>query len=516
MLNRLLQRGPRLTLPLTLSFILVCGMTVYAVFYQDPYIVLFMTPFFLLGCARGRHPVVLLALAAIPATAILLISIGRTLVTGFSLVTYDRMFMQQNLLILAYNDWRVSTGLIVLISGVVFFIYSLISGTGTFTCAERRLAAFLGLASIGCIVLLHQWEPDVLDWEYELSRPSIRGFVRSVKIPDGQLRLPALVTEAQTLNNLSLGAPTGGLPDLFFILQESTFHPSLVRPGYETSSLYSSRADHTGYLHVHTWGGGTWRTEFSLLTQMRPHEFGGDGIYVFHTLAGKIKRSVFTLLKEQGYRTIVIYPVGGDFINAREFYTSIGVDEFYDLESLGISKGWDWRIPDENLYASIQSKLEELDKPTAVIMLTMNQHGPHDFNDPITDYLTRFKQSDKAYGEFLDYLLLRGKKVGVIAFGDHQPHFTATLMPDEAAKQLTAYDIRCINFECANKVFGSNKEKTIDIVFLTPVALEEFGFKLDDVSLVQQKLLGSCLANIMHCNEVARLEFNSVFSHFVR
>ena len=515
-MNGLLPRVRRLILPLTLSFIFFCGVTVYAVFYQDFYIVLFMTPFFLLGCARGHHPLVLLALAAIPAMGILLISTAKTLLIGFSLVTYDRMFIQQNLLMLAYNDWRVSTGLIVLIAGVVFFIYSLMSGCGTFTVTERRLAAFLGLASIGCIVALHQWEPDVLDWQYELSRPSIRGFVRSAKIPDGQLILPAVATEVQTLNNLSLGAPTGGPPDLFFILQESTFHPGMVRPGYETRSLFSSRADHTGYLHVHTWGGGTWRTEFSLLTQMRPHEFGGDGIYVFYTLAGRIKRSVFTLLKEQGYRTIVIYPVGGDFINAREFYTSIGVDEFYDPESLGISKNWDWRIPDENLYASIQNKLEESDKPTAVIMLTVNQHGPHDLSDPITDYLTRFKQSDKAYGEFLDYLLLRGKKAGVVAFGDHQPHFTDTLMPDAATKELTAYDIRCINFECANKVFGSNKEKTIDIVFLTPVALEEFGFKLDDVSLVQQKLLGSCLANIMHCNEVARLEFNSVFSHFVR
>ena len=516
MLTRALPALPRLTLPLTLSFVVVCGMTIYAALFGDPHVVLFMTPFFLLGCARGRHPLTLLALSTIPAFALLSVSLVKTMLTGFSLVTYDGYFIRENLLMLAYNDWRVSTGLIVLIGGIVFYLRSLFSGRGAFTRFERRSAVALGVASVGCMIGVQQWDQDIFDWEYELSRPSVRGFVKSVRIPESQLALPATAAELPPLKNLSLGAPPGALPDLFFILQESTFHPRLVRPGYEPTTLFSSQASHTGDLHVHTYGGGTWMTEFSLVSQMRPQEFGNGGLYVFHQLEGRIKRSVFTLLKELGYRTIVVYPVPGEFINARNFYKSIGVDEFYDPESLGISKGWDWEIPDKKFYEAIQRKIEGTKQPIALLMLTIIQHGPHDAIDPVTDYLTRFEQSDEAYGSFLDFLLLRGRKAGVVAFGDHHPDFTNSRMPDEHTKELTAYEIRCLHFNCTNKALARNKSRTLDIGVLTPIALEEFGFSLDDLSLLQKTLLGTCDADLSRCDETARLQFNSAFSQFVK
>jgi len=245
-------------------------------------------------------------------------------------------------------------------------------------------------------------------------------------------------------------------------------------------------------------------------------EFGNGGLYVFHQLEGRISRSIFTLLKEQGYRTIVVYPVPGEFVNARNFYKSIGVDEFYDPETLGISKGWDWEIPDHKFYDAIKKKIEGTKQPIALMMLTIIQHGPHDAFDPVTDYLTRFESSDEAYGAFLDFLLLRGRKAGVVAFGDHHPEFTNSRMPDEPSKELTAYDIRCLNFECTNKGLAGNKSRTLDIAVLAPMALEEFGFGLDDLSVLQRRFFGSCDKDISRCDETARLQFNAAFSHFVK
>ena len=251
-----------------------------------------------------------------------------------------------------------------------------------------------------------------------------------------------------------------------------------------------------------------------MITQMRPQEFGSDGLYVFHQLETRIKRSMFTMLKELGYRTVVIYPVPQNFINGHNFYKSIGVDEVYDPESLEISKGWDWEIPDTRLFQAIEKKIAESDTPLAVFMLTINQHGPHNFQDPMTDYIKRFEQSDVAYGTFLEDLKKTGRKTGVVAFGDHQPEFTARFVDDHAAWYYTAYDMRCVNFECARTPSTERGEKPLDIVLLGGMALEAFGFTLDDLSALQATIFKDCEDDIIKCGDKARLQYNTAFSRY--
>ena len=89
-------------------------------------------------------------------------------------------------------------------------------------------------------------------------------------------------------------------------------------------------------------------------------------------------------------------------------------------------------------------------------------------------------------------------------------------MENESLKYLTAYDIRCVNFSCADKPFSKNDRKNLDVTFLAPFALKQFGFRLDDLSIAQQNLLGVCDGDISECEEKDRLAFNGVFSHFVQ
>ena len=512
---------------MVLALLIIVAVVVYATIHLDPYIGLLMLPFFALGCGRGKHPAVLLALSALPALLLFVASRIKFALTGLPLVTYDQHFLRQNVLMLVYNDWRIAGAVVVTLALVALYFKHLLTGRHVFTRFEKGAVGALGITAIGCVLGLRGWNQTIDSWESQMATPTIQTFVASASMPGAQLHLTAGAQAATggaldgaraNAASTPLISPAGGLPDIFIVLQESTFHPAVVKPGFTPHALFAdaglkNTAGHTGPLHVHTFAGATWKSEFSVTTQMRPQEFGNDGLYVFYQLKGRIKESIFTRLKALGYRTMVFYPVPGHFINARDFYTSIGVDEFYDPESLEISKGWDWKIPDSKLYDAMLKKIGESDTPVVAMMLTINQHGPHEGPDPIADYVTRFEQSDQAYGDFLTALGQRSRKSGVITFGDHQPDFMANLH-DRALWYSTAYDIRCVNFSCADRGVTLRHDKQLDIVMLAPRALEAFGFGLDGFSTLENKLFRDCDYDLSLCSDAARLGVNTAFTKF--
>ena len=511
MLTRALRRPT-----LALAAVVVAGTALYALIFLDPYISLIMLPFFAAGCARGKHPAVLMALAAAPVLLLLAVSQIKFRLTGWPLVTYDHFFLRQNVLMLAYNDWRVALAVAFVLAAILFYLHQLLTGRGSFSRFEKRGVATLGLAALGCVIALGNWDQTITNWQAQFVTPTVRTFVASVRMPKPALHVVSAAQANVPPQSGGMTAPAGDLPDLFFVLQESTFPPALMRPGYAPRSLFGAGNEpgidgYTGPLHVHTFAGATWKTEFSVTTQMAPQEFGSDGLYVFYQLEGRIKQSIFTRLKALGYRTMVFYPVPGGFINARNFYTSIGVDEFLDPEALGIDTGWEWRTADATFYAAMLKTIAKSDKPVAAMMLTINQHGPHDEADPASDYMARFEASDAAYGDFLKALAARGRKAGVVTFGDHQPEFTA--FTDAAGPlYITGYDIRCVHFTCAP---SARRGQQIDAVLLASHALEVFGFTLDAFSAFQMSVLGPCADDLTKCGEAARLQINTAFAPFL-
>lgn len=512
MIIRAFGSDRKIDVRLALSFLLVAAAGVYAVVFNDPYVAILALPFFALGCARGKHPLVLTALALLPAALLLAISFGKSVATDMPLVAYDHFFLRGNLVMLAYNDWRVASGLVLAALAVFFYAKTMLSGKGRFSPFEKGGLVALVVVSGACIYAMRS-EPQIAIWEPESNFPTIRTFVKSTQATNPQLQLAAgedMAGVPDLTAPLAMTAPADK-PDIFFVLQESTFLPEVLRPDHHSKHLFAGDAGQRGPLKVHTYGGGTWRTEFSLTTQMRASEFGGDGLYVFHQLEGRVHRSIFTELKKLGYRTVVFYPVPGFFINAAPFYASIGVDEFYDPESLGINKGWDWQTPDEKFYTAMLKKLENSPQPVVALMLTISQHGPHATKDPMADYVARFDAADHAFGDFMTQVAARGRRAGVVTFGDHQPEFTLRYIDDEKTRYTTTYDIRCVNFACNG---APDLEKPLDIVMLAPAALERFGFGLDDLSLAQRSAFTGCEGDTSLCDEASRLRFNTAFSHY--
>src|SRR5688572_20840296 len=111
----------RFDLRLALSFLLIAATAIYCVAYRDAYVALVALPFFALGCARGKRPAILAALSLLPAALLLAVSAGKTMATGIPLVAYDHFFLRGNVVMLAYNDWRVASGIVLTLAATFFF-----------------------------------------------------------------------------------------------------------------------------------------------------------------------------------------------------------------------------------------------------------------------------------------------------------------------------------------------------------------------------------------------------------
>ena len=74
--------------------------------------------------------------------------------------------------------------------------------------------------------------------------------------------------------------------------------------------------------------------------------------------------------------------------------------------------------------------------------------------------------------------------------------------------------MRCVNFECAHTPFTERDGKPLDIVLLGGMALEAFGFTLDDLSALQATVFKDCEDDIIKCGDKARLQYNTAFSRY--
>lgn len=251
------------------------------------------------------------------------------------------------------------------------------------------------------------------------------------------------------------GATLHPRPDIVAVLEESTFDPRILAAC--TLRLCDRRMFHAdrrtlahGLMVVHTWGGGTWTSEFSFLTGLSHEEFGPAGLYAPFNLAPRIRYTLPRVLRANGYRTVAIYPTDGDFLNGRNAYADYGFDAFYGGEQVGL----DWESTDADLLRVFQrvyaeEKAKANGQPVFLFMLTLHQHGPHmtpyaklraPYNRPLfagkmddwqnlnlANYLERLDQSDRAMARLEGILRASGKPVLLVHFGDHQPSFDGAI-----------------------------------------------------------------------------------------
>lgn len=328
-------------------------------------------------------------------------------------------------------------------------------------------------------------------------------------------------------------------PDVVAVLEESTFDPRILAlctlPLCRQRMFETDRATRAhGALGVHTFGGGTWTSEFSLLTGLSHALFGNAGLYAPYNLAPRVAFTLPKAFKQAGYRAIALYPMSGDFLNARNAYDYYGFDAFYD----GTDYGLGWKSHDADLFQAFEriytdEKRMHPQQALFVFMLTLHQHGPHmrplaelppPYDKPLFagrfkpkalddwlnlnlgNYLDRLRESDAMLAD-LEALLLGGERPAVLLhFGDHQPSFDGAInqIPKNVPKALAHTSHQVTYYMLKSNVPARLRfdYPVLDIAFLGSLLLDVAGVPKDAFYQANALLRERCKGRYLDCKDI--------------
>ena len=362
------------------------------------------------------------------------------------------------------------------------------------------------------------------------------GFVRS--FAHMRVTIPAHNLAAAAEQDWGEGSAASATraPDIVAVLEESTLDPRqwaacdvprctvpMFQPDQDTAA--------SGLLKVHTYGGGTWTSEFAFLAGMPHALFGPAGVYAPYNLAPRLRHSLPRQLKALGYRSIAIYPMPRDFVHAGAAYADYGFDEFLDSEDLGLVWGSDDSEVMQRFEVVQRRERARSDRPLFFMILTMRQHGPHDqplddlpppWNQPpaptldaqlnrnLGTYLYRLQRSSEAIAALKRFLFADGRPTVLVHFGDHHPSFErregelASAVPEvapHAAAALTYYRIDS-NLGAAQAATW----RALDLAFLGGLVLDVAGLPKDAWFEANTRLRERCQGRFLDCPQPAVLQ----------
>jgi hypothetical protein len=316
-------------------------------------------------------------------------------------------------------------------------------------------------------------------------------------------------------------------PDIIVIQHESVFDPRAfglpVEPIVE--AFLSPKNGLHGSLNVDIFGGGSWQSEFSLLTGLSSASFGSNAYFLFKRGVGRFHNSLPDTLTALGYRTMLTSSCRRSFLNYDEFYRSIGIneriftDDFdppFDLNRFEMTNS-DALFLETALGVHMKGIAGDA-APRFLYALTNFNHGPHDrrlvapghFDSErafaaaslpdacYAEYYARLAETAVTWNRLKSELSARfpGRSTLIVHYGDHQPVMTRRiekklrLAPDESRRFRTFYAIETLN-GCTDRLI-SGRGRDLDIAFLGTVALQQAGLPLDEIFATRASLIEHC------------------------
>lgn len=323
--------------------------------------------------------------------------------------------------------------------------------------------------------------------------------------------------------------PQAKPPHILLIHQESLVQPSLFPSLAYDHALDSFFLSGDGQLHkllVETYGGGSWVTEFALLSGVSTKAFGDMRMFVQVFMQGRLKETLPQILEGCGYRTLMLFPMDKGFLSLDRFYRSIGFSEILDRRAQGAPTD---RERDSfyfrNAIETVERHLNSSDQPLFLYVQTMAAHGPYDRgymteeNVPgggpgasaeMSEYLRRAAMA-KRDGDFLIDEIKRRfphESILVVRYGDHQPSATHDLINGEWGDEspefragmapspyITFYAIAGQNYP----VPPLPHYDLLDIAYLGTVILDVAGLPLSEAHRERKRLMAACQGRYFGC-----------------
>jgi hypothetical protein len=338
-------------------------------------------------------------------------------------------------------------------------------------------------------------------------------------------------------------------PHIVLIHQESLVPPSLfprLQYDHALDRFFQSDDGRLHRLRVETYGGGSWVTEFALLTGISTKAFGDMRMFVQVLMEGRLKQTLPQELTNCGYRTLMLFPMSNGFLSLDRFYRSIGFSEILDRQAQGaLTTRERDKFYFQNALDAMDRHFKSSDRPLFVYIQTMASHGPYDSaympvedlpgggpgtSPEMSEYLRRAAMAQRDGGFFMDEIKRRfpEEPIHVVRYGDHQPSATRELIndvwgddsPDVGANGAPGPFITFYAMEGHNvPVPPLPAYGPLDIAYLGTVMLEVAGLPLSAVQRERERLMVACGGRYFGCqpsSEILAFHRRLINSGFVR
>ena len=251
---------------------------------------------------------------------------------------------------------------------------------------------------------------------------------------------------------MAAGAVTSdGLPDIVVVQSESFFDPRILN-GYQHAQITPNldrlaRHGVSGALHVPTFGGGTIRTEFEVLTGLSLRYFQ-DLQFPYLQLNAKVVPGLVRTLRSNGYETVAIHGNDPSFWNRTSAFKAIGFDRFVSQSAFPAGTANDGQyMADRGMTDEILTQLKDSGPPQFLFAISIEAHGPYDTKPAdaaerdampvpegitgkdkleLQNYLYHIHHADQELGRLADVLAKRERPTLLLFYGDHLPALTHT------------------------------------------------------------------------------------------
>jgi len=351
----------------------------------------------------------------------------------------------------------------------------------------------------------------------------------------GQLVEAAAQTPLPDFAGAASCTPQSKPPHIVLIHQESLVPPSLfpqLQYDRTLDKFFRSDDDQLHRLRVETYGGGSWVTEFALLSGISTKAFGDMRMFVQVLMNGRLKDTLPQSLKNCGYQSLMLFPMSNGFVSLDKFYHSIGFEKILDREAQGAPTTRERdRFYFRNMLREMDEHFDSSAKPLFVYVQTMASHGPYhnaympEENVPgggpgtsaeMNEFLRRSAMAQRDGDFLMDEIKRRfpGERILVVRYGDHQPSTTYDLINrdwdddspaiGEGGKPgpyITYYAMLGHNYPLPPlPVYDP-----LDIAYLGTVMLEVAGLPLSEAQLERKRLMVTCQGRYFGCEPRSKI-----------
>ena len=330
----------------------------------------------------------------------------------------------------------------------------------------------------------------------------------------------------------------GPKPNIFMVLNESVFDPRVLGLPVEgrVADYLQPSEGLSGLLSVNVHGGATWVSEFAVMSGVDTRMFGDKAFYLPVLMEKRVHHSLVHALRRQGYRTMIVYCVNGSFMNAENFYRSLGVEEFHVPVQAAARKRLA-QFSDRELFEHALERMSSAggvqgDGPIFMMVVTISNHGPHNRKrvpedafpgsrswltqnlpdaelEGYEEYYLRLMQSVADHEYLKDELAMRFKErpTLLVRFGDHHPKFTKDLQIPGQADQKRALLTTYFAVESINGVLAARPDwggGPLDIAYLSTLVMETAGLPKDQIFETRRQLMTSCRGRYFECEDARR------------